>query len=161
MRFIGTFDSIFENISEKPTKFRFEGHISQLCNLRIKVLIILQNFSGLGCYTLYYVRNCELSKIIILTNVYFFPQEELDLSAPNKTAMLSLPKEKKWQIYCSQKGSLGNDTGLSNDPEFYIEIVNRLSGLEFSHDLGMHSVENIVAEVTFQFWVIFINVKEF
>ena len=73
----------------------------------------------------------------------FFPQEELDLSAPNKTAMLSLPKEKKWQIYCSQKGSLGNDTGLSNDPEFYIEIVNRLSGLEFSHDLGMHSVENI------------------
>ena len=49
--------------------------------------------------------------------------------------MLSLPKEKKWQIYCSQKGSLGNDTGLSNDPEFYIEIVTRLSGLEFSHDL--------------------------
>ena len=29
-------------------------------------------------------------------------QEELDLSAPNKAAMLGLPKEKKWQIYCSQ-----------------------------------------------------------
>ena len=66
---------------------------------------------------------------------FFVFQEELDLSAPNKTAMLSLPKEKKWQIYCSQKGSLGNETGLSNDPEFYIEIVTRLSGLEFSHDL--------------------------
>ena len=49
--------------------------------------------------------------------------------------MLSLPQEKKWQIYCSQKGSLGSDTGLSNDPEFYIEKVNGLSGLDYSHDL--------------------------
>jgi hypothetical protein len=30
-------------------------------------------------------------------------QEELDLTAPNKAAMLSLPDEKKWQIYCSRK----------------------------------------------------------
>lgn len=30
-------------------------------------------------------------------------QEELDLTAPNKAAMLSLPSEKKWQIYCSRK----------------------------------------------------------
>ncbi|KAJ9593651.1 hypothetical protein L9F63_014829, partial [Diploptera punctata] len=29
--------------------------------------------------------------------------EELDLTAPNKAAMLSLPSEKKWQIYCSRK----------------------------------------------------------
>ena len=62
-------------------------------------------------------------------------QEELDLSAPNKTAMLSLPKEKKWLIYCSQKGTLGSDTGLSNDPEYYIEIVNKLSGTEFSMEM--------------------------
>lgn len=31
------------------------------------------------------------------------PQEELDLTAPNKAAMLELPEEKKWQIYCSKK----------------------------------------------------------
>ena len=49
--------------------------------------------------------------------------------------MLSLPKEKKWQIYCSQKGSLGNETGLSNDPESYIEKVTVLSGREFAHEL--------------------------
>lgn len=29
--------------------------------------------------------------------------EELDLSAPNKTAMLSLPIEKKWQIWASRR----------------------------------------------------------
>ncbi|KAJ8882031.1 hypothetical protein PR048_018519 [Dryococelus australis] len=29
--------------------------------------------------------------------------EELDLTATNKAAMLSLPLEKKWQIYCSRK----------------------------------------------------------
>jgi hypothetical protein len=33
----------------------------------------------------------------------FCLQEELDLTAPNKAAMLSLPSEKKWQIYCSRK----------------------------------------------------------
>lgn len=49
--------------------------------------------------------------------------------------MLSLPKEKKWQIYCSQKGTLGSDTGLSNNPEVYIEKVTNLSGLEYSLDL--------------------------
>ena len=46
--------------------------------------------------------------------------------------MLSLPQEKKWQIYCSQKGSLGCDTGLSNDPEFYIDSLTQLSGLDYS-----------------------------
>ncbi|GLH09544.1 Disheveled-associated activator of morphogenesis 2, partial [Gryllus bimaculatus] len=33
--------------------------------------------------------------------------EELDLTAPNKAAMLSLPPEKKWQIYCSRKKASG------------------------------------------------------
>ena len=74
-------------------------------------------------------KKCEFHQFSLIF------QEELDLSAPNKTAMLSLPKEKKWQIYCSQKGSLGNETGLSNDPESYIENVNHLSGQEFAHEL--------------------------
>lgn len=36
--------------------------------------------------------------------------EELDLTEPNKTAMLSLPPEKKWQIYCSRKTPFDGDT---------------------------------------------------
>lgn len=35
--------------------------------------------------------------------IYCALQEELDLTATNKAAMLSLPSEKKWQIYCSRK----------------------------------------------------------
>ena len=48
--------------------------------------------------------------------------------------MLSLPQEKKWQIYCSQKGSLDRpaSTSLSNDPEFYIDSIAQLSGLDYS-----------------------------
>eukprot|EP00095_Tigriopus_kingsejongensis_P000197 snap_masked-scaffold41_size498431-processed-gene-1.12 protein:Tk00197 transcript:snap_masked-scaffold41_size498431-processed-gene-1.12-mRNA-1 annotation:"disheveled-associated activator of" len=61
-------------------------------------------------------------------------QEELDLSAPNKSAMLSLPNEKKWQIYCSQKGKRGADTNLSNNPETYIEKVEELAMLRCPHD---------------------------
>ena len=30
-------------------------------------------------------------------------QEELDLTPPNRAAMLALPAEKKWQIYCNRK----------------------------------------------------------
>lgn len=30
-------------------------------------------------------------------------QEELDLTPPNKEAMLELSAEKKWQIYCNKK----------------------------------------------------------
>lgn len=59
--------------------------------------------------------------------------------------MLNLPKEKKWQIYCSQKGetaiqgfkggptSMGmahrstSTTNLSNDPVIYIEKVTAIS----------------------------------
>ena len=89
----------------------------------------------------YYTKTEFLDKkssfsTVCISSIFFFRfQEELDLSAPNKTAMLSLPKEKKWQIYCSQKGALGNETGLSNDPESYIENVNHLSGQEFAHEL--------------------------
>ncbi|XP_044737044.1 disheveled-associated activator of morphogenesis 1 isoform X2 [Chrysoperla carnea] len=41
--------------------------------------------------------------------------EELDLSAPNKAAMLSLPSHKKWQIYCSRK--LGVESGAEQNQE--------------------------------------------
>ena len=63
------------------------------------------------------IENGNFHKEGLQKSLLFYPflnfifQEELDLSAPNKTAMLSLPQEKKWQIYCSQKGSLGCDTG--------------------------------------------------
>uniref|UniRef100_A0A8D8QX99 Disheveled-associated activator of morphogenesis 1 n=1 Tax=Cacopsylla melanoneura TaxID=428564 RepID=A0A8D8QX99_9HEMI len=49
--------------------------------------------------------------------------EELDLTAPNKAAMLSLPDEKKWQIYCSRKmdQTNGSTTDAPDNPEQYIE----------------------------------------
>ena len=47
-------------------------------------------------------------------------QEELDLSAPNKAAMLTLPLEKKWQIWTSRRGAAEEScTGLSSNPEDY------------------------------------------
>ncbi|KAL1138866.1 hypothetical protein AAG570_008928, partial [Ranatra chinensis] len=52
--------------------------------------------------------------------------EELDLTAPNKAAMMSLPSEKKWQIYCSQKKDQEGMTDLSQLPENYIESVKAL-----------------------------------
>ncbi|XP_055914842.1 disheveled-associated activator of morphogenesis 1 isoform X2 [Eupeodes corollae] len=53
--------------------------------------------------------------------------EELDLTAPNKEAMLSLPPQKKWQIYCSRKNPLdtvdGNPAAITVPPtaDHYIE----------------------------------------
>lgn len=56
--------------------------------------------------------------------------EELDLTAPNKAAMLSLPPQKKWQIYCSRKG--GDDTmDQDHAPEHYIERLRTLSTLQY------------------------------
>lgn len=53
-------------------------------------------------------------------------QEELDLTAPNKAAMLSLPSQKKWQIYCSRKG--GEDmVDQAHAPEHYIERLRTLA----------------------------------
>ncbi|KAL0266624.1 UNVERIFIED_CONTAM: hypothetical protein PYX00_009117 [Menopon gallinae] len=60
--------------------------------------------------------------------------EELDLTAPNKAAMLSLPLEKKWQIYCSRKKDQDGETDLSHLPEHYIERVEALSKLSFPSD---------------------------
>lgn len=52
--------------------------------------------------------------------------EELDLTAPNKAAMLSLPSQKKWQIYCSRKSPIDSTDGtvqgsVPPSPEHYIE----------------------------------------
>ncbi|XP_018324678.1 disheveled-associated activator of morphogenesis 1 isoform X2 [Agrilus planipennis] len=56
--------------------------------------------------------------------------EELDLTAPNKTAMLNLPPEKKWQIYCSRKG--GEDfVDQDHAPEHYIERLQTLATLQY------------------------------
>ncbi|XP_017096188.2 disheveled-associated activator of morphogenesis 1 isoform X2 [Drosophila bipectinata] len=59
--------------------------------------------------------------------------EELDLTAPNKEAMLSLPAQKKWQIYCSRKLPLetgeGPDAVAVMQPptaEYYIEKLKEL-----------------------------------
>lgn len=57
--------------------------------------------------------------------------EELDLSAPNKEAMLSLPLEKKWQIWTSRRGTEQADTNLSNNPEDYTNRLRDLAMLQF------------------------------
>merc|ERR1719397_1029521 len=58
--------------------------------------------------------------------------EELDLSAPNKAAMLSLPIEKKWQIWASRRGAAEeSSTGLSSNPEDYTARLQELAMLHF------------------------------
>lgn len=59
--------------------------------------------------------------------------EELDLSAPNKAAMLSLPSHKKWQIYCSRKLGVesGAETNQEHAPEHYIQ---KLKEFEWHED---------------------------
>uniref|UniRef100_A0AAG5CZK0 FH2 domain-containing protein n=1 Tax=Anopheles atroparvus TaxID=41427 RepID=A0AAG5CZK0_ANOAO len=59
--------------------------------------------------------------------------EELDLTAPNKAAMMSLPPQKKWQIYCSRKSPLDagpNGAALQTvppSPEHYIERLKDMA----------------------------------
>lgn len=63
--------------------------------------------------------------------------EELDLTAPNKMAMLNLPAQKKWQIYCSRKNTADEPmdgqvvASGPTTPEQYIEwlreIINQLT----------------------------------
>nr|CAD7402960.1 unnamed protein product [Timema poppensis] len=60
--------------------------------------------------------------------------DELDLTPPNKAAMLSLPSEKKWQIYCSRKKDQEGVTDLSHLPEHYIERVQALAMLQYPTD---------------------------
>ncbi|XP_023325482.1 disheveled-associated activator of morphogenesis 1 [Eurytemora carolleeae] len=56
--------------------------------------------------------------------------EELDLSAPNKAAMLSLPLEKKWIIWNSRKGR-EEQSDLSSNPEYYTDRLREVSLLQF------------------------------
>lgn len=58
--------------------------------------------------------------------------EELDLTAPNKDAMLSLPPQKKWQIYCSRKSPIDSTDGAQVSrtpptPEHYIESLRDIA----------------------------------
>lgn len=59
--------------------------------------------------------------------------DELDLTQTNRQAVLALPANKKWQIYCSRKGNGSLDNGgmgttdLSGDPEDYINRVKSIS----------------------------------
>lgn len=58
--------------------------------------------------------------------------EELDLTAPNKAAMLSLPPQKKWQIYCSRKSPIDSTDGTEVSrtpptPEHYIERLKDIA----------------------------------
>lgn len=57
---------------------------------------------------------------LILTHfiILLLIQEELDLTAPNKAAMLELPEEKKWQIYCNKKKVL--EVQFSIESTFFI-----------------------------------------
>lgn len=61
--------------------------------------------------------------------------DELDLTQTNRQAVLSLPANKKWQIYCSRKGNgtleNGNlrTTDLSGDPEDYINRVKSITNV--------------------------------
>lgn len=69
--------------------------------------------------------------------------EELDLTEPNKTAMLSLPPQKKWQIYCSRKTPLdATDSTAStiNVPPSPTHYVDRLR--DMAHQLKKLTIED-------------------
>lgn len=55
--------------------------------------------------------------------------EELDLTAPNKAAMMALPAAKKWQIYCSRRPPPGQTPALATAPqvEEYIKALNEIA----------------------------------
>ena len=65
--------------------------------------------------------------------------DELDLTQANRQAVLALPANKKWQIYCSRKsnGTLENGgmrtTDLSGDPEDYIERVRTIASVSYHY----------------------------
>ncbi|XP_044581625.1 disheveled-associated activator of morphogenesis 1 isoform X1 [Cotesia glomerata] len=66
--------------------------------------------------------------------------DELDLTQANRQAVLALPANKKWQIYCSRKGNDTLDNGglrttdLSGDPEDYINRIRVIASTTFSED---------------------------
>ncbi|KAK2706666.1 hypothetical protein QYM36_014640 [Artemia franciscana] len=57
--------------------------------------------------------------------------DELDLAGPKKAAMLSLPLEKKWQIYLDRTNKELDRDNETIHPEQYIERVQAISGLPY------------------------------
>ncbi|KMQ84125.1 disheveled-associated activator of morphogenesis 1, partial [Lasius niger] len=66
--------------------------------------------------------------------------DELDLTQANRQAVLALPVNKKWQIYCSRKGNGTLDNGglrttdLSGDPEDYINRLKTIASSPFPEE---------------------------
>ncbi|XP_018564843.1 disheveled-associated activator of morphogenesis 1 [Anoplophora glabripennis] len=72
--------------------------------------------------------------------------EELDLTAPNKAAMMSLPPQKKWQIYCSRKG--GEDTvDQTHAPEHYVERLRTLATLQYPESNAEEEVRSRTKQI--------------
>lgn len=64
--------------------------------------------------------------------------EELDLTAHNKEAMLSLPPQKKWQIYCSRKVPLDTVDGSGSSVANITQPPTAEHYVERLQDLALH-----------------------
>ena len=60
--FTGNFFIIFENISEKPIKFRFHCRIAHLCSVYTANMAAIQKILHLGNRALYYLQNIFFRK---------------------------------------------------------------------------------------------------
>lgn len=80
---------------------------------------------------------CPTLKFLNCVRAYCL-QEELDLTAPNKAAMMDLPAEKKWQIYCSRKKV------SAGDPLLFVSRIEKPSNwsASFSFSSSLQDVEN-------------------
>lgn len=80
--------------------------------------------------------------------------DELDLTQANRQAVLALPANKKWQIYCSRKGNGTLDNGglrttdLSGDPEDYINRLKTIANV---------SERNFLTEYNYQYNLLFLK----
>jgi dishevelled associated activator of morphogenesis len=73
--------------------------------------------------------------------------EELDLTAPNKAAMLSLPAQKKWQIYCSRKSPIDSTDGtvqstVPPSPEHYIDRFKDMAIVSVRYFCNTIAIDN-------------------
>lgn len=72
--------------------------------------------------------------------------DELDLTQANRQAVLALPANKKWQIYCSRKGNDTLDNGglrttdLSGDPEDYINRIRVIASVKIIFFINQSSL---------------------
>lgn len=67
------------------------------------------------------------------SGIIYLLQEELDLTAVNKAAMMALPAAKKWQIYCSRRPPPGQVSQLATAPqvEEYIKALNEIADVRY------------------------------